>query len=94
MTFSATARPGAILFDDWKPESNGAYAASLFGVAALGIGHQLIVFGRAKHFRWAAAKRISDPDNFNVSLHRIMDAFLFVFVAAASYLAMLVAMSK
>jgi len=93
MTFSATTKPGAILFTSWEPESTGAYVAALFGVAAIGVGHQLIVFARASHFRWAAAKRIAEPDKFSALTHQMVDAALFAIVAAASYVAMLVAMS-
>ena len=94
MTFSATTKPGAILFESWEPTSPGSYFAALVGVAAIGVGHQLIVFARAAHFRWAAAKRIADPHNFSTLTHQVVDAILFAIVAAASYVAMLVAMSK
>ncbi len=94
MTFSASTKPGAILFDSWEPETTSGYVGALFGVAAIGIAHQMVVFARASHFRWAAAKRIADPGSFSVLLHQVIDAALFACVAAASYIAMLVAMSK
>ena len=94
MTFSATTRPGAILFDSWEPQTDGQYVGALVGVAMLGMLHQLLVLVRAEHFRWALRAQRAAPHDFSLLLHRLINGTLFAIVVAGSYLAMLVAMSE
>ena len=90
MTFSSSARPGAILFDEWKPESDGAYFGALLAVFLMGMAHQGAVLLRRLHVRAAAAK---GKAYMAPAPARILDGVLQTFVTTLAFFAMLVAMS-